>query len=73
MGLSLVLIGGSNLGSTGDSTKESTLTSKASSVLGVVAILGPVDVCIGIKFETHFAKSVTRYLNYLSLPLTFSC
>jgi hypothetical protein len=65
MGLSLGLIGGSNLGSAGDSTKESSLTSKAFNVLGVVAILRPVDVFVGIKFKTHYAKSVTRHLNYL--------
>jgi hypothetical protein len=33
--------------------------------LGVIAILRPVEVFVGIKFKTHFAKSVTRYLNYL--------
>ena len=38
MGLTLGSIGGSNLGSAGDSTKESSLTSKAFNVLGVVGI-----------------------------------
>jgi uncharacterized protein involved in response to NO len=56
MGLTIGSIGGSNLGSTGDSTKESSLTTKAFYVLGVVAILRPVDVFMGIKFKTHFAK-----------------
>ena len=65
MGLSLGSIGGSNLGSDGDSTKESSLTSKAFNVLGVVAILRPVEVFVGIKFKTHFAKNVTQYFNYL--------
>jgi len=37
-GLTLGSIGGSNLGSAGDSTKESPLTSKAFNVLGVIAI-----------------------------------
>jgi hypothetical protein len=54
--LTLGSIGGSNLGSAGDSTIESSLTSKAFNVLGVVAILRPVGVLVGIKFKTHFAK-----------------
>jgi hypothetical protein len=33
--------------------------------LWVIGILRPVDVFVGIKYKTHFAKSVTRYLNYL--------
>jgi hypothetical protein len=37
MGLTLGSIGGSNLGSAGDSTKESFLTSKAFNVLGLLA------------------------------------
>jgi hypothetical protein len=45
-----------NLGSAGDSTKESSLTSKAFNVLGVIAILKPVEVFVGIKFKTHFVK-----------------
>ena len=56
MGLTLGSIGGSNLGSAGDSTKESSLTTKAFNVLGVVAILKPVNVFMGIKFKTHFAN-----------------
>jgi hypothetical protein len=56
--LTLGSIGGSNLGSAGDSTKESSFTSKAFNVLGVVAILRPVKVFVGIKFKTHFAKSL---------------
>ncbi len=53
------------LGSTGNSTKESFTTHKFN-VLWVVVILRPVDVFVGIKNKTHFAKSVTRlYLNYL--------
>ena len=71
MGLTLGSIGGSNLGSAGDSTKESSLTSKAFNVLGVVAILRPVDVFKGIKFKTHFAKNL--HGNYFILPLIFSC
>jgi hypothetical protein len=63
--MSLVSIGGSNLGSAGDSFKVSSFTTKASNVLEVIAIRSPVVVVIWIKFETHFAKSVTRYLNYL--------
>jgi hypothetical protein len=50
MGVTLGSIGGSNLGSAGDSTTE------AFNVLGVVVILRPVDVFKGIKFKTHFAK-----------------
>jgi hypothetical protein len=46
------------LGSAGDSTTESSLTSKAFNVLGVVVILRPVDVFKGIKFKTHFAKNL---------------
>ncbi len=65
MGLSLGSISGSNLGSAGDSTKESSLTTKAFNVLGVVAILRPVDVFKGIKFKTHFAKNYTE-LNLFS-------
>jgi len=45
------------LGSAGDSTKESSLTTKASNVLEVIAIRSPVIVvAVWIKFETHFAK-----------------
>ncbi len=58
MGLTLGSIGGSNLGSAGDSTKESSLTSKAFNVLGVVVIHRPVDVLKGIKFKTQFAKNL---------------
>jgi len=54
--MSLGSIGGSNLGSTGDSIKELSLTTKASNVLEVIAIRSPVDVVVWIKFETHFAK-----------------
>jgi hypothetical protein len=60
MGVTLGSIGGSNLGSAGDSTTESSLTSKAFNVLGVVVILRPVDVFKGIKFKTHFAKIYTE-------------
>jgi hypothetical protein len=65
MGLSMGSIGSSNLGSVGDSTKEFSLTSKTFNVLGVVAILRPVEGFDGIKFKTHFAKSVTQYINCL--------
>jgi hypothetical protein len=54
--MSLGSIGGSNLESAGDSTKELSLTTKASNVLEVVAIHSLVDVVVWIKFETHFAK-----------------
>jgi hypothetical protein len=55
--LALGSVCGSNLGSAGDSTKESSFaTSKAFNVLGVVVILRPVYVFKGIKFKTHFAK-----------------
>ena len=64
MGLFLGSIGGSNLGSAGDSTIETFTTYKAFNVLWVVVILRPVDVFIGIKIKTHMAKSVTQYLNY---------
>ena len=57
--MSLGSIGGSNLGSAGDSSKESSLTTKASNVLEVVVIRSPVVVVVWIKFETHFAKIVT--------------
>jgi len=92
--MTLGSIGGSGLGSAGDSIEEpsitsktyivlvvacsnhlgyardssakgSSLTSKTIIVLGVVVILRPVEVFVGIEFKTHFAKSVTRYLNYL--------
>jgi hypothetical protein len=57
--LALGLIGGSNLGLAGNSTKESSFTtSKAINVLGVIAILRPVDVFMGIKFKTHSAKKL---------------
>ncbi len=52
------------MGSAGDSTKESFTTHKFN-VLWVIVILCPVDVFVGIKTKTHFAKSVTQYLNYL--------
>ena len=65
MGLYLGSIGGSNLGSAGDSTIESFTTYKAFNVLWVVVILRHVDVFVGIKIKTHFSKSVTQYLNYL--------
>ena len=58
MGMSLGSIGGSNLGSSGDSTKESFTTYKSFNVLWVVAILRPVVVFIGIKFKTHVAKKI---------------
>ncbi len=58
MGLTLGSIGGSNIGSVRESTKESSLTSKAFNVLGVVVILRPVDVLKGIKFKTNFAKNL---------------
>jgi hypothetical protein len=56
---------GSNLGTDWNSTKESFTTHIAFHVLWVVVNLRPVDVIVGIKFKTHFAKSVTQYLNYL--------
>jgi hypothetical protein len=56
--LALGSIGGSNLGSAWDSTKESFTTYKAFNVLWVVAILRPADVFVGIKFKTHFAKKL---------------
>jgi hypothetical protein len=49
-------IGGSNLGSAGDSIKESSLTTKASNVLGVIAIRCPAIVVDWIEFEIHFAN-----------------
>jgi hypothetical protein len=55
MGLTLGSIGSPNFGSAGDSSKESSLTSKAFNILEVIAILRPVDVFVGIKFKTHFA------------------
>jgi hypothetical protein len=56
LGLSLGLIGGSNLGSAGDSSKESSLTTKASIVLEVVAIRIPVVVFVGFGFKIHFSE-----------------
>ena len=46
------------LGVRRDSTKESFTTHIAFNVLWVAAILRPVDVFIGIKFKTHFAKKL---------------
>ena len=69
MGVTLGSIGGSNVGSAGDSTTESSLTSKAFNVLGVVVILRPVDVLKGVKFKTHFAKKLHGKLIYLAADL----
>ena len=44
------------MGSSGDSIKESSLTTKASNVLEVVVIRCLVVVVVWIKFEIHFAK-----------------
>jgi hypothetical protein len=60
MGVTLGSIGGSNLGPPGTLFQESSLTSKAFNVLGVVVILRPVNVLKGIKFKTHFAKIYTE-------------
>jgi hypothetical protein len=60
LGLSLVSIGGSNLGSAGDSIKESSLTTKAPNVLEVIAIRCPVNVVVWIEFKIHFAKFYTK-------------
>jgi hypothetical protein len=38
--------------------QKSSLTSKAFNVVGVIAILRPVEVFVGIKFKTHFVKSL---------------
>ncbi len=57
MGLTLGSIGGSNLGSSGDSKKESL---QGFQCLGVVAIHTPVVVVVWIKFETHFSKFKTK-------------
>ncbi len=74
MGLSLGSIGGSNLGSTGDSIKESSLTTKASNVLEVVAIRSPVVVVVWIIFEIQFAKFYTEVKTiYLAATADVSC
>ncbi len=46
----------SNVGSAGDSIKESSLATKDYNVLEVVATLCPVNVVVWIKLEIHFAK-----------------
>ena len=56
------------MGSAGNSTKESFTTHIAFNVLWVVVNLRPVDVLVGIKVKTHFAKSVIFKLS--SLPWT---
>jgi hypothetical protein len=66
-------IGGSNLGSARDSIKESSLTTKASNVLEVVAIRCPVNVVVWIKFEIHVAIFTQNLkLSILRLPLIAS-
>jgi hypothetical protein len=69
MDVTLGSIGGSNLGSAGDSTTESSLTSKAFNVLGVVVILRPVDVFKGDQIQNSFCEKFTRKLIYLAADL----
>ena len=59
MGLTLGSIGGSNLGSAGDSSKSPPSPPRLAMSWGFV-ILRPVDVFKGIKFKTHFAKIYTE-------------
>ena len=59
MGVTLGSIGGSYLGSAGDSYKSPPSPPRLQ-CLGVVVILRPVDVFKGIKFKTHFAKIYTE-------------
>jgi len=59
-GLALGSIGGSNLGTAWNSTKESFTTQIACHIFWVVVSLRPVVVVVGIKIKTHFAKNFTR-------------
>jgi hypothetical protein len=66
MGLALGSIGGSNLGSARDSTKESSLTSKAFNVLGAVAIPQTCRSFQGGSNSKLILQKFTRNLIYLA-------
>jgi len=59
MGLTLGSIGGSNLGSAGDFSKESSLTSKAFNVLGLLPSRRPVEVLKGDQIQNSFCIKFT--------------
>jgi hypothetical protein len=58
MGLTLGSVGGSNVGSAGDSNKESSLTSKAFNVLGVVAIPQTCRCFQGDQIQNSFCENL---------------
>jgi len=57
------------LGSARDSTKESSLTSKAFNVLGSLPSRRPVDVLKGDQIQNSFSEKFTRKLVYLAADL----
>jgi len=69
MGLTLGSIGGSNLGSAGNSTKESSLTSKAFNVLGVIEILQTCRCFQGDQTQNSFCEKFTQKLIYFAADL----
>jgi hypothetical protein len=69
MGLTLGSIGGSNLGSAGDSTKESSLTSKASMSWGSLPIPQTCRCFQGDQIQNSFCEKFTRKLIYFAIDL----
>ena len=69
MGLTLGSIGGSNLGSAGDSTTESSLTSKALQCLGGRCHPQTCRCFQGDQIQNSFCEKFTRKLIYLAADL----
>jgi hypothetical protein len=69
MDVTLGSIGSSNLGSAGDSTTESSLTSKAFNVLEVVVILRPVDVFKRGSNSKLILRKIYTEINYFAADL----